>query len=145
MLRRLNGWMTLSKSDCFSDPRSLVLWQHYLIAFKITRVALLNYDLTLLEGTIPTIWSLSALPKAFKASSTGRTARDKQPQGCAGGPEDQGFVLHPNPPEGKYFTVLPIAQSGTQKLTPADGKSSHFSPFETAQLSHQPGWVFFLL
>lgn len=43
-------WLNdLSKSDCFSDPRSLVLWQHYLIAFQITDVAFLNYDLTLLK------------------------------------------------------------------------------------------------
>lgn len=97
-------WLNdLSKSDCFSDPRSLMLWQHYLIAFKITHVAFLNHDLTLLEGTVPTIWSLSALPKAFKAPSTGRTARHKQPQDCAccwrDQGEGQGFVLHPSDPE----------------------------------------------
>lgn len=97
-------WLNdLSKSDCFSDPRSLVLWQHYLIAFQITDVAFLNYDLTLLEGTIPTIWSLSALPKAFKAPNTGRTARHKQPQGCACCWRDQGqgqsSVPHQNHPK----------------------------------------------
>lgn len=126
-------WLNdLSKSDCFSDPRSLVLWQHYLIAFKTTHVAFFNYDLTLLEGTIPTIWSLSALPKVQKAPSTGRTARDKQPQGCACCWRDQGegqsFVLHSNHPQGGYstaVTALPTGQDGTQKFTPAEGKCSH--------------------
>lgn len=137
-------WLNdLSKSDCFSDPGSLVLWQHYLIAFKITRVAFLNYDLTLLEGTIPTIWSLSALPKVFKAPSTGRTARDKKTTpglclllgGAGTGPR---FC---SSPKGGYST----AQGGTQKFTPALSQSPPTPLPLRLQLFHQPGWVLFPL
>lgn len=122
-------WLNdLSKSDCFSDPRSLVLWQHYLIAFQITDVAFLNYDLTLLEGTIPTIWSLSALPKAFKAPSTGRTRGTNNPRAvpAAGGTRDRAKVLCLTQITQKgTFHSLATAQSGAQKFTPSDGKCSH--------------------
>lgn len=147
----------LSKSDCFSDPRSLVLWQHYLIAFKTTHVAFFNYDLTLLEGTIPTIWSLWALPKAFKVPSTGRTARDKQPQGCACCRRDQGeaqgFVLHPNHPEKRIFPSCHSLAHSTgwdSEIHPSWWEMLSQSPLTSPlplrlQLFHLPGWVFFFL
>lgn len=143
-------WLNdLSKSDCFSDPRSLVLWQHYLIAFKITHVAFLNYDLTLLEGTIPTIWSLSALPKVFKAPSTGRTEGTKNnPRAvpAAGGSRDRAKVL--------FFTQ--ITQRRTfhstgwhSEIPPSCWEMLSQSPPTSLplrlQLFHQPGWVLFPL
>lgn len=146
--------MTYPKVIAFLIPGPSCYGNITLLLSKSLMWLFLNYDLTLLEGTIPTICSLSALPKVFKAPSTGRTARDKQPQGCAsaaGGTRERAKVLCFIQIPQKENIPQPCPQhrvglrDSPQLMGNALTEPSHFSPFETAQLSHQPGWVFFLL